>query len=81
MDMQAKNENFTVVSTSALDSLKRMVEELQADKDKMLNALKVARSGFVDLLNGKQKYLYTQICIEYYLGGIDDAIKSAMKND
>ncbi len=31
IDLQAKDEDFTVVSTSALASLKRMVEELERD--------------------------------------------------
>jgi hypothetical protein len=31
MDLQAKDGEFTVVSTAALDSLKRMVEELERD--------------------------------------------------
>jgi signal transduction histidine kinase len=43
IDTQAKRENFTVVSTSALDSLKRMVEELQAklqDAEREVDSLK-----------------------------------------
>lgn len=45
IDMQAKDENFTVVSTAALESLKRMVDELELRKNSALSALRTIRQG------------------------------------
>jgi hypothetical protein len=66
-NLQSTDENFTVVSTAALESIKRMVDKLQDERDKLLLALKCVIPAIADDPDCSGQYQIAQEAIDYVM--------------